>query len=156
MSAKTLLLLAVAVALGACNTNPSGQQLNSSCQPPSDLSSLSGTYTAENIGINKSGKHSGTSTLSIAVDRDGVISGERTWSSKTHQGYTIDGTATNSDKEPVIGVIDPADCEIGLAEKGETGSYRGRLLSDGSIDLILIDSGDAPLAIRNRYERQAQ
>jgi hypothetical protein len=130
--------------------------MNTSCKPPSDLRSISGNYTSENIGINQLGKHIGTSTLSINVDSDGVIRGERGWSSESHKGHKADGTPTGSEKETVLGVIDPQDCEIGLAEKGETGIYRGRLLQDGSIDLILIASGDYPLAIRNRYTREAQ
>ena len=124
------------------------------CQLPEDLQSLSGTYTAENIGINKLGKHIGTTTLTITVDPDGVIEGSRSWSSASHQGHTKDGVTTNGDTETVIGVIHPQTCEIGLAEFGESGIYRGRYLADGTIDLLLIESGEAPLALRMTYRLQ--
>ena len=124
------------------------------CDLPEDLQSLSGTYAAENIGINKLGKHIGITTLSITVDSDGVITGSRSWSSSSHQGHTKDGTTTNGDTEAVIGVIHPQTCEIGLAESGETGTYSGRYRVDGTIELLLIQSGEAPVVIRNTYRRQ--
>ena len=148
----TFSLIAV-ITLGACGQNQT-KQSGSVCDLPKDLQSLSGTYTADNIGINKLGKHIGTTTLTITVDSDGVIEGSRSWSSASHQGHTKEGVTTSGDTETVIGVIHPQTCEIGLAEFGETGSYRGRYLANGTIDLLLIESGDAPLAIRNTYRRQ--
>jgi hypothetical protein len=85
-----------------------------------------------------------------------AFASERGWASESHKGHKADGTPTSGEKEPVLGVIAPQDCDIGRAEKGETGIYRVRLLPDGSIDVILIASGDYPLAIRNRYTREAQ
>jgi len=41
-----------------------------------------------------------------------------------------------------------------LAEYGESGTYRGRLLPDGSIDLVLVESGGLPVVIRNHYVKQ--
>ena len=154
MSLRPIALSLIAViTLTACG-HEQKKRSASLCELPKDLQSLSGTYTAENIGINKLGKHIGTTTLSISVDSDGVIEGSRSWSSASHQGHTKDGVATSGDTETVIGVIHPQTCEIGLAEFGETGSYRGRYLGDGAIDLLLIESGEAPLAIRNTYRRQ--
>ena len=154
MSLRPIALsLIAAMTLAACGQEP--KKLSAStCELPRDLQSLSGTYTAENIGINKLGKHIGTTTLTITVDSDGVIEGSRSWSSASHQGHTKDGDTTSGDTETVIGVIHPQTCEIGLAEFGETGSYRGRYLANGTIDLLLIESGDAPLATRNTYRRQ--
>ena len=54
----------------------------------------------------------------------------------------------------MIGVIHPQTCEIGLAESGETGTYSGRDRVDGTIELLLIQSGEAPVVIRNTYRRQ--
>ena len=95
----------------------------------------------------------GLSTLSIEVDNDGVISGTRSWESATNPGHTEDGKLTKAHDEKVIGVLDPFDCEIGLAEYNELGIYRGRLMPDGSIDIILIESGKRPVAIRNHYKK---
>ena len=124
-----------------------------SCKPPTNLSELSGLYSAKNIGINSIGKHIGTSTLSINVDVDGVINGTRSWESQAHSGHTDDGRLTKSHVEKIIGVVDPFDCEIGLAEYDEPGTYRGRLLPDGAIDIILVQSGTHPVVIRNHYKK---
>ena len=124
------------------------------CELPEKLQALSGTYADKDIGINKLGKHIGNSTLTITVDNDGVIEGSLRWSSSSHQGHTKEGELTSSDTENVIGLIHPQTCEIGLAEYGETGSYRGRYRADGAIELLLIQSGEAPVVIRNTYRRQ--
>ena len=144
--------LIAAITLSACGQEVTKQQTNA-CELPEDLRTISGTYTAENIGINKLGKHIGTTTLTITVDSDGVIEGSRSWRSSSHQGHTEHGETTSGDTESVIGVIHPETCDIGLAEFGETGTYRGQYLNNGAIDLLLIESGKAPLALRNTYRR---
>lgn len=124
------------------------------CRPPANLKSLSGTYSAKNIGINKYGKHVGTTTLIIDVDEDGVITGQRSWSSDDHRGHDASGQPVSRDQERLIGVFDSNDCEFGFADEKEHSIYRGRLLADGSIDLILIASGSRPLALINHYQRK--
>jgi len=154
MESKTIISLLCTCALAsACSIKTTRERVSTSCQPPSDLSTLTGSYSSENIGINSNGKHLGESELSITVDADGVFSGERSWSSDRHSGHSKDGTIIKGDKEKVIGVIDPNDCQIGIAEFGESGNYNGRLLPDGSIDLILIQSGAKPVVMRNLYQK---
>lgn len=150
-STRFVCILVCLTAISACNTKSAKTSRDTNCVLPANLSKLSGTYQAKNIGINKLGKHEGTTQLSIMVDKDGVINGKRSWESTTHSGHEQDGSVTNGDTEKVIGVLDPFDCEIGLAEYGESGTYRGRLLPDGSIDLVLIESGEFPVVIRNHY-----
>ncbi len=143
--------LLICITASACGTKA---MRDTRCVPPTDLTTLSGTYQAKNIGINSLGKHEGTSKLSIVVDADGIISGKRSWESSAHFGHEEDGSVANGDTEKVIGILDPLDCEIGLAEYGESGTYRGRLLPDGSIDLVLVESGALPVVIRNHYVKQ--
>ena len=154
MSTRILCCLLLAASVSACGIQNHKKPGGISCNPPTNLSELSGLYSAKNIGINSIGKHIGTSTLSINVDVDGVINGTRSWESQTHSGHTDDGRLTKSQVEKIIGVIDPFDCEIGLAEYDEPGTYRGRLLPDGSIDIILVQSGKQPVAIRNHYKKK--
>ena len=154
MSLRPITLSLIAVITLSAGGQGQTKRSSSVCELPNDLQSLSGTYTADNIGINKLGKHIGTTTLTISVDSDGVIEGSRSWTSASHRGHTKDGVTTSGDTETVIGVINPQTCEIGLAEFGESGTYRGRHLANGTIDLLLIQSGDAPVAIRNTYRRQ--
>jgi len=141
------------IALAACSTTTTQTNV-STCSAPQALTQLSGVYEADNIGINKLGKHIGTSTLTLDVDPDGVIQGSRSWSSDKHQGHTADGTITKGDSEELIGVVDASTCAIGLADIDELGTYRGQLRSDGAIDLILLAPGEHPLAIRNTYKRR--
>ena len=150
---RTFFWLLVLGSVSACTLQKDQSLRNISCKPPKNLSEISGLYSAENIGINSIGKHIGISTLSIEVDNDGVISGTRSWESATDSGHTEDGKLTKAHVEKVIGVVDPFDCEIGLADINEPGSYRGRLMQDGSIDIILIQSGKRPVAIRNHYKK---
>ena len=153
MSLRPITLSLIAVITLSAGGQGQTKRSSSVCELPNDLQSLSGTYTADNIGINKLGKHIGTTTLTITVDSDGVIEGSRSWRSSSHQGHTEHGETTSGDTESVIGVIHPETCDIGLAEFGETGTYRGRYLNNGAIDLLLIESGKAPLALRNTYRR---
>ena len=88
------------------------------------------------------------------MDSDGIIEGSRSWRSASHQEHTKDGVTTSVNNETVIGVIHPQTCEIGLAEVGETGSYHGRYLDNGTIELLLVESGNTALAIRNTYRCQ--
>ena len=152
-SMRTLCWLLLVGSVSACGVQKDQAPRDTSCKPPADLSEISGQYSAVNIGINSIGKHVGVSKLSIDVDNDGVISGTRSWESKTNAGHKEDGTLTKSHVEEIIGVVDPFDCEIGLAEYDEDGSYRGRLMPDGSIDIILVQSGKRPVAVRNHYKR---
>ena len=154
MKSETIASLVCICALAsACSIKTTQGSETASCQPPADLSTLSGSYSSKNIGINSKGKHLGDSELSITVDADGVFSGERSWSSERHSGHSMDGTLTKGDTEKIIGVIDPNDCQIGIAEFGESGHYNGRLQPDGSIDLILVQSGTKPVVMRNQYQK---
>ena len=154
MDSKTIAsLLCTFVLASACSINSTPESKTASCQLPSDLSTLTGSYSSENIGINSNGKHLGDSKLSITVDADGVFSGERSWSSERHSGHSKNGAITKGDTEKIIGVINPKNCQIGIAEFGESGHYNGQLLFDGSIDLILVQSGDKPVVMRNRYQK---
>ena len=155
-SMRTIYWLLLAGSVSACGIEKHQTIADISCKPPINLSELSGIYSAQNIGINSIGKHVGTSMLSINVDNDGVITGTRSWESPTHSGHTDDGKVTKAHAEKIIGVVDPFDCEIGLAEYDEPGIYRGRLLPDGSIDMILLQSGNKPVAIRNHYKKNKQ
>lgn len=150
---RTFFWLLILSSVSACSLQKDQTLRDISCKPPTNLSEISGLYSAKNIGINSIGKHIGISTLSIEVDNDGVISGTRSWESATNPGHTEDGKLTKAQAERIIGVVDPFDCEIGLAEYNEPGSYRGRLMQDGSIDIILIQSGKRPVAIRNHYKK---
>ena len=77
--------------LAGCQSIGLKQQSLNTCVPPQDLTTLSGTYQAKNIGINSNGKHEGTSTLSLRVDADGVITAVRSWASTTDFGHTENG-----------------------------------------------------------------
>jgi hypothetical protein len=50
-------------------------------------------------------------------------------------------------------VIHPQISEIVLAKFAETGSYQGRYRADGAIELLLIQSDEAPVVIRNTHWR---
>lgn len=146
-------IVCAATVVSGCSTNKDRVARDAPCKPLSDLTTLSGSYSSENIGINSNGKHQGTSKLMIEVDTDGVITGERSWESTIHSGHTKDGQITKSDSEKIIGVIDPYSCQIGMAEFEESGNYNGRLLNDGSIELVLVQSGERPVVIRNHYKK---
>ena len=150
---RSIVCAATIVIVGACSTNKGKVTRDISCKYPSDLTTLSGSYSSENIGINSNGKHRGTSKLMIKVDTDGVITGERSWESTIHSGHTNDGKATKSDTEQIIGIIDPYSCRIGMAEFNDSGNYTGQLLNDGSIELLLIQAGKRPVVIRNHYKK---
>mgnify|MGYP004209948817 FL=1 len=88
--------------------------------------------------ISEHGKKFGSSTLDLKVDESGVITGTYAWETSDGHGNDSTGKKVQEDSEAVIGVFDSRDCEIGLAETNESGSFRGRLLPVGKIDLILI------------------
>lgn len=154
---RLCILAGLTAGLAGCQSaGPHGQGMPEACQPSGDLATLSGTYAARDIGINSRGKHSGSSTLSLAVDRDGVITAERRWTSAVHSGHTRDGAETRSDSERLIGIVDRHDCTISLVETAENGHYQGRLLADGSINLMLLQPGGRPVVILNRYQRSGR
>ena len=146
MRNKGLIIFPLLLAVTACTGNSDSSMHRISCNPPANLADLSGKYTSEMIAISDHGKKTGSSTLDIKVDEIGVISGKYSWKASDGFGNKINGQKVQEDSENVIGVFDPRDCEIGLAETAENGSFRGRLLSDGKIDLILIEPGVHPAA----------
>ena len=90
--------------------------------------------------------------LKLTVDSDGHIQGQKSWGLEEGHGYRAsDGALTKSDTEDVIGIIQ--NCEIALAENLENGMHRGKLLADGSIQLIMIQPGSKPVVIFEDLKR---
>ena len=118
----------------------------SGCRQPEKLSLLSGVYeSVEKVAINSSGPIYSTSRMTLSVNDEGHINAERAWSLAAGFGHKADGTQTKRDTELLIGVV--ADCEFALAETEESGMYHGRLMDDGKIRLIQIQSGVKPVVI---------
>ena len=156
MKRKSFVMPVVVAALAACS---SGNQVRSDgplCSAPSDLTQLSGSYIGEGKGVNRLGSTIGSSKLDLKFDKNGVISGWRSWRSLNSYGFTKDGVKTREDRERVVGVIDAGSCQIGLAETVERGAFRGRLVSGGVIQLMLIESGDQYVVKSERYNKVSQ
>lgn len=118
----------------------------SGCQQPDKLSSLSGVYeSVRQVAINSSGPIYSMSRMTLSVNDEGHINAERAWSLAAGFGHKADGAKTKQDTELLIGVV--ADCEFALAETEESGMYHGRLMDDGKIRLIQIQSGVKPVVI---------
>ena len=153
MKIKGFIIFPFLLAVTACAGNNDSAMKDISCNPPQDLSELSGKYISKMTAISEHGKKMGDSTIDIKVDKDGVIAGSYSWETSEGHGNDSTGEKVQTDSEKIIGVIDPRDCEVGLAETSESGSFRGRLLSDGKIELILIEPGEHPVAKLFSFEK---
>ena len=156
MKAKFFALPAVVAVLTACSSVNQDRFDGPLCSVPSDLTQLSGSYIGEGKGVNRLGPTIGSSKLDLKVDKNGVIAGWRSWQSRNSYGFTNDGAKTKQDRERVVGIIDAGDCQIGLAETAERGALRGRLVSGGGIQLMLIESGDQYVVKSERYNKVGQ
>ena len=156
MRIKGFIAFPIFLIITACARNSDSSMNTITCNPPQNPSTLSGKYNSQMTAISEHGKKFGSSTLDLKVDESGIITGTYAWETSDGHGNDSTGKKVQEDSEAVIGVFDSRDCEIGLAETNESGSFRGRLLPDGKIDLILIEPGDHPVAKLFSFERSPE
>lgn len=146
------------LALAACQPTAQAQARHAlargaSCQPPADLSSLSGVWQASSHRVSR-GHNSGTSasTLTLQVDANGHVKGTRSWKSPNH-GLNSAGQKVNVDSENVIGLFDHATCRMVLVETAEAGTIQAELMPDGSLSFILSQPGPDAVVVIGTYRR---
>jgi len=152
---KSVVLLGIPflLAITACSPEQQVSHNDMACIAPKDVASLTGTYSAPMIAITGHGKKEGSSLLELVVDSSGVVSGTYSWEATEGHGDDDAGQKVRKDSEEIIGVFDARDCEFGLAETKETGIFRGRLLPDRTLDLILVEPGTQPAVKLLRYKK---
>ena len=152
---KNVVLLGIPflLAITACSPEQQVSHNDTACIAPKDVASLTGTYSAPMIAITGHGKKKGSSLLELVVDSSGVVSGTYSWEATEGHGDDDAGQKVRKDSEEIIGVFDARDCEFGLAETKETGIFRGRLLPDRTLDLILVEPGTQPAVKLLRYKK---
>jgi hypothetical protein len=117
------------------------------------LTSLSGVWHATANRVSR-GQNAGkqSSTLSLQVDANGHIKGERSWKSSEY-GFNAVGKKVFLDAEQMIGLFDRATCKMVLVETVEAGTIQAELLPDGSLSFVLSQAGHDPVVVMGVYRR---
>ena len=120
--------------------------IGSGCQPHYAHDEFIGTWRGTGHTINSRGKSYTKKFIKIDIDENGLVEGRSGWElidgSGGHDGQTPTVTAS----EEVIGVFDPQLGELNLVETREHGILKGTILDRDRIRMVLVQSGDKPVA----------
>ncbi len=105
-----------------------------------------GTWTGEAWCINANGDPHVEQVLVIEVADQGHIRGSIGWRSLDgDHGHDHEGSVVLSHEEKVIGLASLRDGTIALVEMAENGTLLGRLMPDGSLELLRTQPGEKPV-----------
>ena len=116
------------------------------CQPKYSHHEMTGTWRGTGHTINSRGKSLTQKFLVIEIDENGLVDGTSGWELVTGSGGHDGETPTVTASEEVIGVFDPQVGELHLVETREHGILNGTILDRDRIRMVLVQSGEKPVA----------
>lgn len=120
--------------------------LSNGCQTHYAHDEFTGTWRGTGHTINSRGKQLTKKFISIEIDENGLVEGRSGWELVDGSGGHDGDTPTITASEEVIGVFDPEDGELNLVETREHGILRGTVLDRDRIKMVLVQSGEKPVA----------
>lgn len=126
------------------------------CQPKYSHHEMTGTWRGTGHTINSKGKSLTQKFLVIQIDEDGLVDGTSGWELVTGSGGYDGEIPTVSASEEVIGVFDSDTGTLHLVEMREHGILTGQILDHDRIRMVLVQSGEKPVASTFILNRAAE
>ena len=116
------------------------------CQKKYTHHDMTGTWRGSGHTINSRGKSFTHKVLVIEIDEDGLVEGTSGWELVNGRGGHDGELPAASDSEEVIGVFDSDSGKLHLVEMREHGILTGQVLDLDRIRMVLVQSGEKPVA----------
>ena len=123
------------------------------CQPKYSHHEMTGTWRGTGHTINSRGKSLTEKFLVIEIDENGLVDGTAGWELVEGSGGHDGETPTVTASEEVIGVFDSDTGKLHLVEMREHGILTGQILDRDRIRMVLVQSGEKPVASTFILER---
>ena len=138
-----------------CDTPPASTN-SQTANPPAENKSFTakdfnGSWHGIAKVINKSGRFDCNQHLTIEVDSDGGVTGKIGWSLLPKKSETDDnqkfgnnssGEKVDKHTEDIIGLLNTEDGTLTMVEQFESGTLKGKMRSDGSLELLRTQPGE--------------
>ncbi|MGI9497840.1 MAG: hypothetical protein ACR2NK_17420 [Mariniblastus sp.] len=151
---KLLPILLLAILLG-CDTPPvsTTSKTNTSAVENRIFSAddFNGRWHGIAKVINKSGRFDCNQHLTIEVDENGGVTGKIGWSILPKKSETDDtqtfgnnssGEKVDKHTEDIIGLLNTEDGTLTMVEQFESGTLKGKMRSDGTLELLRTQPGE--------------
>ena len=152
---KNLLLILLVGVLIGCDTPPASTTSQTTTTPVEDrifsAKDFSGSWHGIAKVINKAGRFDCNQHLTIEVDSDGGVTGKIGWSILTKKsetdgtkkfGNNLAGEEVEKHTEDIIGLLNTEDGTLTMVEQFESGTLKGKMRSDGSLELLRTQPGE--------------
>ena len=104
---------------------------------------FNGSWEGDSIGINSFGDVESRQRLELTSDDKGRLTGTIAWWKA--KGHNPAGEVVEKNTEGVIGLADLDAGTFMIVETAESGTLLGRMLSDGSVELVRTQPGEDPV-----------
>lgn len=104
---------------------------------------FNGSWEGDSIGINSFGDVESRQRLELKADDQGRLRGTIAWWNA--KGHNSSGEVVKENTEDVIGLADVEAGTFVIVETAESGTLLGRMLSDGSVELLRTQPGEDPV-----------
>ncbi|MDB2526667.1 hypothetical protein N9X53_08265 [Mariniblastus sp.] len=152
---KNLLLILLVGILIGCDTPPASTTSKTDTPPAEDrifsAKDFNGSWHGIAKVINKAGRFDCNQHLTIEVDSDGGVTGKIGWSLLPKKSETDDnqkfgnnssGEKVDKHTEDIIGLLNTEDGTLTMVEQFESGTLKGKMRSDGSLELLRTQPGE--------------
>ena len=152
---KNLLLILLVGILIGCDTPPASTTSKTDTPPAEDRNfsakDFNGSWHGIAKVINKAGRFDCNQHLTIEVDSDGGVTGKIGWSLLPKKSETDDnqkfgnnssGEKVDKHTEDIIGLLNTEDGTLTMVEQFESGTLKGKMRSDGSLELLRTQPGE--------------